>query len=64
MSYTNIPKPGAQSYTTVNPVGKEQYDQDIAYDSTTIFYDGTNPSQYTNVTKPSTTTYTKVSKPT
>ena len=63
--YTNVAKPGAQTYTNLNPMGKEQYDQaDLTYDSSATYYDGFNPSQYTNVTKPSTQVYTKVSKPT
>lgn len=65
MAYTKISKPGAQTYTNLNTIGKEQYDQaDITYDSATTFYDGVNQSQYTNITKPSSTTYTKISKPT
>ncbi len=64
MSYTKVPKPGAQSYTNVNAMGKEQYDQfDIAYDDSNTFYDGINTSQYTKVAKPTTQTYTKVPKP-
>lgn len=65
MVWTNIPKPGAQSYTNVNPVGKEQYDQaDITYDSATTYYDGVNPSQWTDVSKPTSSTWTKIPKPT
>ncbi len=65
MPYTNVPKPGAQTYTNLNPMGKEQYDQaDLIYDSSTTYYDGFNPSQYTNVSKPSAQVYIKVSKPT
>lgn len=57
-TYTNINKPSGTSYTNKNSVGKEQYDQaDVIYDSATTFYDGTNFSQYTNITKP-TSTYT------
>lgn len=56
--YTNIPKPTGTPYTTVNPIGKEQYDQaNILYDDTTIFYDGFNPTVYTNVAKPSSPTW-------
>lgn len=65
MPYTNIPKPSPQTYTNLNPVGKEQYDQaDIEYDGANTFYDGTNPNQYTNITKPSGTSYTNITKPT
>ena len=63
--YTNITKPSGTSYTPLNSVGKEQYDQaSLTYDESTIFYDGVNESQYTNVTKPSGTVYTNLAKPT
>lgn len=63
--WTPIPKPGAQTYTTVNPAGKEQYDQaDIAYDSATTYYDGINPAQWTDVAKPTTNAWISVPKPT
>ena len=53
MSWTNISKPTGSSYTRVNPVGRENYDQsDITFDSTTVFYDGVNQAAYTNVLKP------------
>lgn len=53
MSYTNIPKPTTQTYTNLNPAGKEQYDQaDITYDSTIVYYDGIIPNQYTGILKP------------
>ena len=65
VTYTNINKPVGTSYTPINPVGKEQYDQaSITYDDTNVFYDGTNEALYTNLTKPSGTTYTKLTKPT
>ncbi len=65
MVWTNVAKPGAQNYTNLNPQGKEQYDQaDIIYDSSTTYYDGTNPNQYTNVAKPTTPTWTNINKPT
>lgn len=52
-AWTNIPKPGAQTYTRLNPLGKEQYDQsDITYDSATTYYDGINLNQWTEVSKP------------
>lgn len=65
MVYINIQKPLTASYSSVNPSGKEQYDQaDITYDSSTTFYDGSNPNMYTMVNKPSSTAYTNINKPT
>ena len=62
--WTNILKPNTQIYTNLNAVGKEQYDQtDITYDSTTTYYDGVNPNQYTMVAKPTTPTWTNIAKP-
>lgn len=64
MSWTNIAKPGAQTYTNVNAQGKEQYDQaDVTYDSATTFYDGVDQSQWTDINKPTTPTWTKIAKP-
>lgn len=63
-TYTDITKPSGTSYTNLNPVGKEQYDQpSIAYDDSTIFYDGTNQSQWTDLNKPSGTSWTNIAKP-
>ena len=63
--YTKVDKPTTPTYTNVNAVGKEQYDQiDIEYDESTIFYDGVNENAYTKLAKPTSTTYTKVAKPT
>ena len=63
-SYTKISKPVGTSYTTVNPIGKEQYDQaSLAYDDSSTYYDGLNPNLYTKVSKPSGTSYTKIAKP-
>ena len=63
-TYTNINKPSGTSYTPINTIGKEQYDQaSIEYDDADIFYDGLNESLYTNVNKPSATTYTNIAKP-
>lgn len=64
-TYTNIAKPLGTSYTLINPIGRETYDDPtVSYDSSAIFYDGVNQSLYTNVAKPSATTYTNVAKPT
>jgi hypothetical protein len=64
MAYTKISKPSGTSYTNINAIGKQQYDQsDITYDDSSVFYDGINTSQYTNVNKPTGTTYTNISKP-
>ena len=53
MPYTNIPKPNSTTYTNVNAVGKQQYDQSsIIYDDPSVFYDGVNYTAYTNVSKP------------
>lgn len=63
-TYTNINKPTGPTYTGVNAVGKEQYDQSsIMYDDPNVFYDGVNQAFYSNITKPVTTTYTKILKP-
>ncbi len=63
-TYTNIPKPVGTTYTNTNTVGKEQYDQSsITYDDASIFYDGVNTSAYTTISKPSSTSYTYISKP-
>lgn len=57
MAWSTVAKPGAQTYTTVNPMGKETYDQaSLTYDEATIYYDGINPSQWTDVPKPTGTT--------
>lgn len=65
MAWTKINKPSAQAYTTVNPQGKEQYDQsDLTYDDADIYYDGVNPSQWTGVSKPTSSVWTKIAKPT
>lgn len=65
MTWTKVSKPSAQTYTNSNPAGKEQYDQtSIAYDSTTTYYDGVNPNQWTGVAKPTTPSWTNVTKPT
>ncbi len=64
MAWTPITKPGAQSYSNVNPSGKEQYDQvTLTYDDVNTFYDGVNPAQWTDVAKPSTNAWVNVNKP-
>lgn len=64
MAWVPVSKPGAQAYTTVNPMGKEQYDQaDISYDDVNVFYDGINQNQWTDVSKPSTNNWQAVAKP-
>lgn len=63
-TYTNVNKPSGTSYTNLNPIGKEQYDQaSLTYDDSSTFYDGVNANLYTNVSKPSATSYTNVAKP-
>ena len=63
-TYTNIAKPSGATYTQVNPVGRETYDDPtVTFDSSAIFYDGINQSLYTNISKPSGTTYTNIAKP-
>lgn len=65
MAWTNVSKPGAQTWTANNPVGKEQYDDSlVTYDSTSTYYDGINPAQWTDVSKPSAGSWTNVAKPT
>lgn len=65
MTWTNIPKPTTQTYTTVNPMGKEQYDQaSLTYDDSGTYYDGVNPSQWTTVAKPVVSSWILVAKPT
>lgn len=64
MVWTNVSKPGASTWTDSHPQGKEQYDEStITYDSAVTFYDGVNPSQWTDVNKPSTPTWSSVAKP-
>ena len=63
-SYTSVPKPTGTGYTNLNIGDKTQYnDTEITYDESTIFYDGINESAWTDVTKPSGSSYTKVAKP-
>lgn len=63
-TWTKITKASGDSYTYVNPAGKEQYDEPtILYDDSTVGYDGT-PATYTKITKASGTAYTNVPKAT
>ena len=65
MAYTYVNKPTSSTYSFVNPMGREFYDQqDLEYDSAFTYYDGVNPNQYTNVSKPVSSNYTYISKPT
>lgn len=51
--WTEIPKPSAQSYTNVNTLGKQVYDEPlISYDDASTFYDSYDPNQWTDVAKP------------
>ncbi len=62
--YTKIPKPGAQTYVTVQAYLPIYDDPAFIYDDPNLFYDGFSPTMYTNIAKPSGTSYTKISKPT
>lgn len=65
MAWNNVSKPSVIGYTNVNPRGKEEYDQaDIAYDDSNSYYDGVNPNQWTDVSKPVSSVWSKVNKPT
>ena len=65
MSWVSIAKPSVQAYVWVNPQGKETYDQtDVYYDDPNVFYDGVNQSQWTNISKPTSSVWTYVAKPT
>lgn len=62
--YVNIGKPSVMTYVYQNTQGKEQYDQpSLQYDDANTFYDGTNQGLYTNVSKPSVTSYVNIAKP-
>lgn len=53
MAWTNVNKPTGTLYTNVNPSGKEQYDQsNLTYNNAVTYYDGVNPSQWTDISKP------------
>lgn len=64
MSWISIPKPTSSTYTAVNFQGKEQYDQSsLTYDDSSTYYDGVNSNAYTNVAKPTSSTWTIIAKP-
>lgn len=64
MAWTTVPKPTSSTWTATNSQGREQYDQsDITYDSATTFYDGYNPTQWTDVAKPATSSWVTIAKP-
>lgn len=53
MAWNTVNKPTSLAWTTVNPMGKEQYDQSsLMYDDPGTYYDGVNPSEWTDVPKP------------
>ncbi len=53
MPWTKVTKPTSTSYTNVNPIGREHYDDTgVTYDSAIVFYDGVNLSAWTKVAKP------------
>lgn len=53
MPWTNINKPSASTWTDSHPQGKQQYDEStITYDDASVYYDGLNPLQWTDVAKP------------
>lgn len=54
MTWINIAKPTSSIWTSINPRGKETYDQStISYDDADTYYDGVNPNQWTDIAKPS-----------
>ena len=64
MAWVNVNKPTGTSYTNVNPMGKEQYDQaSLTYDDASTYYDGINAAQWTGITKPTAPIWTNVPKP-
>lgn len=65
MSWVSISKPTGANYTNLNAMGKEQYDQgSLTYDDANTFYDGIDESAYTNMAKPTGSSWNSVSKPT
>lgn len=54
MSYTKVSKPSLGTYTKVNAVGNELFDEPIGFDSSSNYFDGLNDAVYTKVSKPGT----------
>lgn len=53
--WTLVPKPTGSNWTTVNPVGREQYDQaSLTYDDSSTFYDGVDETAWSMIAKPTT----------
>lgn len=64
MPWTSVAKPVTPTWTGHNPQGREQYDEsDIMYDDSNVFYDSIDPNQWTDVSKPTSSVWTKVTKP-
>jgi len=61
--FVRIPKPTGSTYTRVNPQGKEEYDCDLTYDSSVTYYDSVDESAWGKTSKPTGSTWTKVTKP-
>jgi hypothetical protein len=58
MSWSKINKPTGATYTRVNILSKEEYDQsDISYDSSVTYYDGGNENEWAKLSKPSDDTW-------
>ena len=51
--WTTVPKPTDATYTNINAMGREQYDQaSISFDDASVFYDGVDVNEWTGVAKP------------
>lgn len=56
-----LTKPSGTIYTNQNFSGKEQFDDaNVLFDDPNVFFDGVNNSQYSTISKPVGTSYTKV----
>jgi len=54
MAYTKVTKPSGTTYTKQDVTRRELFDSpNISFDDTGTFFDGTDLSQYTDVSKPS-----------
>lgn len=61
--WTNVSKPVGAGYTKLN-TAKPSYDESgLIYDDPNSFYDGYSLNAYINISKPSSSSYTKISKP-